>query len=304
MSAKKMHDDEVSTDAALVRRLLSAQFPEWAGLEVAAVRSAGTDNALFRLGDDLVVRLPRIHWATGQVEKENRWLPVLGPQLPLAIPTPVALGEPGDGYPWQWSIYRWLEGKNTVLEHMTDPQQTAMDLACFIRALWEIDTAAGPPPGSHNSGRGEPLLQRDGRVREAIHALQDTYDPASITAIWESALDAPPWNKPPLWIHGDLQAGNLLAVDGELSAVIDFGCLGVGDPAVDIMTAWLYLTEDTRAVFRASLPIDDAAWTRARGWALSFGLIALPYYRRTNPTLAGIARRAIDETLVDWQSQN
>ena len=299
-----MHDDEMPTSVDLVWRLIVAQFPRWKNLEIAAVPSAGTDNALYRLGTDLVVRLPRIHWAAGQIEKENHWLPVLAPQLPLAIPTPLVLGEPGEGYPWRWSVYRWLDGQNAALEHLADPQQTATDLAHFIGALWEIDVTGGPPPGAQNSGRGEPLIRRDARTREAIHALHDTFDSATITVIWESALAAPPWNAHPVWIHGDLQAGNLLAVDGVLQAVIDFGCLGVGDPAADIMTAWLYLSEDTRATFRASLPIDPATWKRARGWALSVGLIALPYYRQTNPALAGIARRAINETLIDWQTES
>ncbi len=300
MTAAKMHDDELVVDAALVRRLLAAQFPHWAGLPLAPVRSAGTDNALYRLGADMVVRLPRIHWAVGQAEKEQRWLPRLAPHLPLAIPLPLALGEPGAGYPWQWAVHRWIEGENATAERITDPRQAAVDLAHFIAALQRIDAADWPQPRPHDSYRGEPLIRRDAPTRAASTALRAVIDADAATAVWAAALAAPPWPGPPVWLHGDLQAGNLLAVQGRLSAVIDFGCLGVGDPAGDVMAAWLYLGADTRNLFRAALQVDDATWARGRGWALSVGLIALPYYRDTNPVLAGIARSAIDETLEDY----
>ena len=300
MPAGKMHAEEVDTSVSLVRRLLAAQYPEWADLPVAPVPSAGTDNALYRLGEDKVVRLPRIQWATGQVEKEHDWLPRLAPSLPLAIPIPLAKGKPGEGYPWHWSVYRWLEGENATLERLADLRQAALDLAQFIAALQRIDPAVGPPPGPDNSFRGEPLARRDARTREAIASLQGVIDAGAVTAAWEAALEAPAWSGPPVWIHGDLQSGNLLAVQGQLSAVIDFGCLGVGDPAYDVMAAWLYLPAETREIFRAALEVDGATWARGRGLALSVGLIALPYYQTTNPVLAGIARRAIDEALGDY----
>ncbi len=293
----KMHADEVPTDSSLVRRLLVDQFPQWADLPVEPVSSAGTDNALYRLGHDMVVRLPRIHWAVGQVEKEHRWLPMLAPSLPLAIPVPLALGSPGEGYPWHWSVYRWLEGENATVERIADPRQAAIDLAHFISALQRIDTTGAPHPGPNNSGRGVPLAARDRQTRTAIAELHGMVDTDAVTAAWEEARQAPVWQGPPVWLHGDLQSGNLLAKAGRLCAVIDFGCLGVGDPACDVMTAWLFLPSETRDLFRAELQVDDATWTRGRGWALSFGLIALPYYHRTNPVLAGIARHAIDEVL-------
>ncbi len=301
MSAGKMHVDEVDTDVSLVGRLLAEQFPQWAELHIEPVRSAGTDNAIYRLGDDMAVRLPRIHWATGQVDKEHQWLPRLAPHLPLAIPVPLAKGTPGAGYPWHWSVYRWLKGDNATIERIADPRQAAMDLAQFITALQRIDPTGGPPPGPHNSSRGEPLAMRDTRTRAAIASLDGTLDAGAMTAAWDAALQAPAWHGPPVWLHGDLQSGNLLAVRGRLSAVIDFGCLGVGDPACDVMTAWLFLSAETRDIFRAALPVDDATWARGRGWALSVGLIALPYYQSTNPALAGIARYAIDQALADHQ---
>ena len=276
---------------------------QWADLPVKPVASAGTDNALYRLGDDKVVRLPRIHWAVGQVEKEHKWLPKLAPHLPLAIPVPLARGGPGGSYPWDWSIYRWLDGENAALERMSDPCQVAQDLAGFIAAMQRIDATNGPTPSVHNSGRGVPLATRDEQTRIAIDALRDMIDidldTDAITAAWETALRAPVWTGPPVWLHGDLQSGNLLALHGRLSAVIDFGCLGVGDPACDIMTAWIYLSAETRDLFRSLLQVDDATWARGRGWALSMGLIALPYYHETNPVLANIARRGIDEVLME-----
>ncbi len=300
MSTGRMHADELDISAPLVQRLLAAQFPQWADLPLTPVRSAGTDNALYRLGADMVVRLPRIHWAVGQAEKEHRWLPHLAPHLPLAIPLPLALGEPDTGYPWRWAVHHWLPGENATAAHIVDPRQAALDLARFIAALQRIDATSWPPPRPDDSYRGEPLIRRDAPTRAAITALRDVIDTDAATAVWEAALAAPPWSGPPVWLHGDLQAGNLLAVQGRLSAVIDFGCLGVGDPAGDVMAAWLYLGADTRDLFRAVLQVDDATWARGRGWALSVGLIALPYYRDTNPVLAGIARRAIDEALEGY----
>ncbi len=295
----KMHADEVDTDPLLVRGLLAAQFPQWAHLPIARVESAGTDNALYRIGDALVARLPRIAWAVGQAEKEMRWLPTLAARLPLAIPVPLAVGSPGEGYPWHWSVAPWIEGENATLDRISDLRQTAIDLAGFVAALWRIDVSGGPVPGPHNSGRGEPLAARDPETRIAIDALRGDLDPDAVTAAWEAALRAPDWSGRPVWLHGDLHLGNLLAQRGALCAVLDFGCLGVGDPACDVMAAWLYLPRETRDTFRAALEVDDASWARARGWALSVGLIALPYYKVTNPVLAGIARRAIDEVFAD-----
>jgi aminoglycoside phosphotransferase (APT) family kinase protein len=297
----KMHVDEIYTDASLVGRLIRAQFPEWAELTIEPVHSAGTDNAIYRLGDDMAVRLPRTESATGQVDKEHTWLPVLAPHLPLTIPVSLATGEPGEGYPWRWSINRWLEGENATIERLTDPRQAATDLAHFVAALHQIDPTGGPPSGSHNFFRGVPLARRDPPTRAAIKALHGMVDIDAVTEAWETDLHAPKWPGPPVWIHGDLQSGNLLAIDGRLSAVIDFGGLGVGDPACDLIVAWNLLSTDTRETFRSTLAVDEATWRRGRGWALSVSLIALPYYQTTNPVLAGISRYAIDEVLSDHQ---
>ena len=272
-----------------------AQFPQWADFPIRPVQSAGTDNALYRLGDEMVVRLPRIHWAVGQIEKERQWLLRLAPHLPLAIPVQLALGESGEGYPWQWSVYRWLAGENLTIENIAEPNQAAIDLAQFITALQQIDTTGGPPPGS----RGRPLATRDSYTREAIAALQDMFDAEAMTAVWDAALRAPEWDRTLVWFHGDMLPGNLLFERGRLSAVIDFGALGVGDPACDLMIAWNLFSGESRNVFRATLAVDDATWARGRGWALSQALIFIPYYLNTNSVGVGYARRAIEEVLAD-----
>ncbi len=299
MANTKMHADELTIPLFLVRRLIADQFPQWAHLPLEPVPSAGTDNAMYRLGDEMAVRLPRVPWAAGQVAREQRWLPRLAPHLPLAVPTPLVLGRPGCGYPWPWSIYRWLEGENATRAPLADPAQAALVLAGFITALQGIDPTGGPRPGPGNSSRGVPLAARDAQVRAAIAALDSAFDGAAVTAAWEVALRVPAWDGPPVWIHGDLQGGNLLVREGQLCAVIDFGCLGVGDPACDLQVAWNFFTAEARDRFRASLEVDDATWARGRGWALSVGVIAYPYYRESNPVLAGIAHHAIQEVLAE-----
>jgi aminoglycoside phosphotransferase (APT) family kinase protein len=286
-------------DATLVRRLIAAQFPQWADHLIQPVESAGTDNAIYRLGEGMAVRLPRVEWAIGQVEKEQLWLPKLAPLLQLSIPTPLAMGMPDEGYPYRWSVYRWLDGENATIGRIDNLRQAAIALARFVASMQRIDSTGGPPPGPHNSGRGVPLAMRDASVRKAISTLNNRLDTDMATAAWESALQAPVWQGTPVWLHGDLHPGNLLVDQGRLTAVIDFGTLGVGDPACDLMVAWTLLSAESRDIFRAALPVDDATWARGRGWALSFGLIALAYYLDTNPVLAQISRRTIDEVLAE-----
>ena len=296
----KMHADEVDTDAALVSRLVAAQFPDWADLPIEPVLSSGTDNALYRLGDEMVVRLPRRERMSESLENERTWLPRLAPFLPLAVPVPLAQGVPAEGYPFEWSVYRWLKGEDATVERVTDESLLALDLAQFVAALQQIDPTGGPPPGDYNVFRGEPLEARDARTRAAIDSLSDAIDVGAVTAAWDSALESPVWGLPPVWIHGDLDARNLLIRDGRLSAVIDWGCLGVGDPACDVMVAWKLLTADTRDTFRSALSVDESTWSRARGWALSQALAALAYYTlETNPVLVVEARRWMAEVLAD-----
>jgi aminoglycoside phosphotransferase (APT) family kinase protein len=288
----KMHVDEFHIDESLVQRLLSKQFPHWANLPLKPVPSAGTDNALYRLGNEMVVRLPRIGWAVDAIEKECEWLPKLAPFLPFSIPAPLGKGAPTEDYPWPWSVYRWLEGSNPIVGHISDPVLLTNDLVTFIQALHKINLPNGP-----TSNRGVPLEKQDIKTRQALKQLEGIVDVPTITAIWETALQASKWSKPPVWVHGDLSPGNLLLQDGRLSAVIDFGILGIGDPACDLIIAWNLLPANMRNTFRNALGVDDATCKRGRGWALSNALIALPYYKDTNPVLANNARHVIQEVI-------
>ncbi len=298
VSRIRMHPDEVPVDTDLVRRLLKAQAPQWAALPLAPVASAGTDNSLYRLGDDMVVRLPRIAWAAPLVEKEWTWLPKLGPHLPLSVPRPLFMGEPGEAYPWQWSVGSWLEGEEASVEKLKDPAQAAVSAAEFLLALQRQDAAGGPQAGPANFDRGVPLKQRDAKTRAALASLQGRLDTAPLAAAWQRALAAAEHSGPPRWLHGDLRPGNLLSRGGELSAVIDFGCLGVGDPACDLQCAWSFFPAGVRDVFRRAVGADDGAWERGRGWALSVSIIALPYYWNTNQDLRDISLHTIREVVA------
>jgi aminoglycoside phosphotransferase (APT) family kinase protein len=299
-----MHKGEIAISEALVRRLLAGQFPEWADLPIMPVRSAGTVNAIFRLGDDLSLRLPRIVWGKHEPVKEHRLLPKLAPHLPLAIPVPLALGMPDSGYPWHWTVNRWLEGENVTLDRIDDEEQLALDLAGFITTLHSIDTGGRRPVGVLASDRGEHVALRDAGTREAIAACRGLLDVELVTEVWDTALYIPAWEGAPVWLHTDINAGNLLARNGRLSAVIDWGGLALGDPAVDLIVAWDLLMPDTRGIFRAAMAVDDATWARGRAWALSWGLVALPYYVERNPLLAGIARYAIEEVVGEYERGN
>ncbi|MEU4116423.1 aminoglycoside phosphotransferase family protein [Kitasatospora sp. NPDC028055] len=290
-----MHADEVDLDEALVRRMVAVRFPQWAGLPVERVDSAGTSNAMFRLGAELVVRIPRIPGAAEDIGREYTWLRRLAPELPVAVPVPVALGEPLDGCPWEWSVLRWLDGANPAAGDVPQPGLLAADLAAFVTALHRADPAGAPA-----SYRSEPLAARDAAVRRAIAALAGVVDAAAATGLWEAVLGAPEHPGPPVWIHADLQPGNLLVDElGRLSAVIDFGCAGLGDPAVDLLPAWYVLPASARDAFRTAVGADDAAWERGRGWALSVALAELDYYRVSNPRMARTARHVLGELLAD-----
>jgi aminoglycoside phosphotransferase (APT) family kinase protein len=296
--AARLHADEVPSDEQLVQRLVSAQFPQWAGRPVRRHETTGSDHVQYRLGDDLVVRMPRKAGVDRQVDKERFWLPRLAPSLSAAIPEPVAKGAPGEGFPFSWSVYRWLEADDAPAEGVDDAT-LAHELARFAVELRRIDPAGGPAPSPSNFGRGEPLAIRDEPTRFAIRELAGEIDTRAVTAAWEAALRAPLWTAEPVWVHGDLAPENILLREGRLAAVIDWGCLGVGDPAVDVMAAWAILCGDARDVFRRAAEVDDDTWARGRGWALSTALIALPYYGETHPPRAANARFRIREVLAD-----
>ena len=282
----------VNIDTLLVRRLVATQFPQWADLPVRPVQFDGWDNRTFRLGDDMSVRLPSAEGYASQVAKEHRWLPQLAPHLPLPIPVPLALGAPAEGYPWPWSVRRWLEGEIATVAAIADRPQFARALAEFLLALQRIDATGGPPAGLHNNFRGGSLAVYDGETRQALAALEGLIDTGAAAAVWAVALAAT-WRGSPVWVHGDMAAGNLLVRDGRLSAVIDFGCSGVGDPACDLTIAWTFLADESREVFRSAAAADNAMWARARGWALWKAMKTLAENLDTNPATAAEARRVI-----------
>ncbi|GIF67023.1 phosphotransferase [Asanoa ishikariensis] len=297
-----MHAGEFPISAELVAKLVAAQFPEWSGRPLTRVTSSGTVNVLFRLGDDLVVRLPRVDWSLGDIETEATWLPWLAPRLPVTIPTPVAAGAPGEGYPWPWAIYRWLPGAVPVEGRLADPLGLAADLAEFVKAMRAVDRVAlpGSPPAAYRGG-GHSLL--DETARNALDGLGGQLDADTLAAAreaWAADLAVPDYAGPPVWLHADLMPGNLL-VDprGRLTAVIDFGTLGVGDPSCDLIVAWNLLTPEARAAFRAALDVDEPTWRRGRGRSLAMALGSLVYYHETNPPFADNARYVIREVLCD-----
>jgi Predicted aminoglycoside phosphotransferase len=285
-------------DVALVRRLISAQFPQWTGLPVAPVELGGWDNRTFHLGERLSVRLPSAAGYVPQVEKEHRWLPVLAPQLPLPIPVPVAKGEPGEGYPWPWSVYRWLDGQVATTGNIADLPEFALTLAGFLVALQGADAADAPQPGAHNFSRGGSLSVYDNETRRALAILGDSIDADAALEVWETARAAD-WSDEPVWFHGDVSTGNLLVEEGRLSAVIDFGTCGVGDPSCDLAIAWTLFHGESREAFRAALPADGGMWARARGWALWKALIVAAGLAGTNSPGTGRSPRIIEEVLAD-----
>jgi len=297
--------DQATVNVALVRRLLTGQFPQWADLPLAPVESGGTDHVVFRLGADMAVRLPRAICAIGMVEKEQRWLPRLAPLLPLPIPAVLGRGLPTDEYPWHWSVYRWLAGVNASTEYIADPRRTAVELATFLTALRQIDATDGPIPDHSNSYRGVPIgdprdsVASAARILPAIAALRGLVDTDAVAALWDAALQAPAWDGPPTLIHGDLHNNNLLTINGRLSAVIDFGCLAVGDPACDLMVAWTYLPAESRTVFRETLQIDDATWARGRIWGLSMSMPSPADFADPNSTTAEWGHRHLDDLITD-----
>jgi aminoglycoside phosphotransferase (APT) family kinase protein len=300
--------EKAAITPALVSRLVAAQFPQWAHLPVTSAELDGLDNTTFRLGEELSVRLPSADRYVLQVDKEHRWLPILAPQLPLPVPAPLAKGAPGCGFPRPWSVYRWLSGEHATVERVAGLNRFATDLADFLAALYGIDPTGGPAAGKHSFFRGGPLAVYDSEAREAISALKGEIDSDAATEVWEAALAAT-WRGTCVWVHGDVTGSNLLVVDGRLSAVIDFGCSAVGDPACDLTIAWTFFFGDSREAFRDRLRLDDGTWARGRGWALWKAMNTLVKALRTNGAQTDLdsprfgwrlsARHVIEEVLED-----
>lgn len=254
-------------NAQQVKKLIKKQFPQWQNLPIQSVKPQGWDNITFRLGTTMLVRLPTADCYAVQVAKEQTWLPKLAPELPLAIPKPLARGTSTKEYPWDWSIYEWIEGQVTTLETILSMEQFAYDLAHFLQAFEKINTSEGPQPGLHNFYRGGSLAVYDTETRNVLKQLENVIDCKKALDLWEYAVNTT-WNQPPVWVHGDIAPNNLLIKNGKLHAVIDFGCLAIGDPACDLALAWTFFDNKTRTLFKNCFSFNQETWERARGWVL------------------------------------
>lgn len=290
-----LHDGEFAISDELVRRLVEQQFPSWASAALTRLPPSGTDNQLFRLGSDLLVRMPRIDWAAASAQWEHRWLPNLAPYLTTPIPVPVALGRPAGGYPWHWTVVPWLAGQTPTAETF-DPEQWAVSLGTFVR---ELRSAPGMDAPVKLEGRGAPLVTLDDWVRTwTARADTSAVDPHAVLAVWRDALDAPVWDGEPVWFHGDLHDGNLLVRDGRLSAVIDWGTAGRGDPAIELNAMWGYLPACAAQLYRETVDLDEAAYRRARGFALAPAISGWTYYRDTAPHLSALALATVQALIA------
>ncbi len=293
MAASDMPAAELDIDASLVGALLAEQHPDLAHLPLAEIGS-GWDNAIFRLGDDFVVRLPRRQLAVPLVLHEQRWLPGLAPDLPLPVPAPVRVGVPSAGFPWPWSVCWWLDGEPALSSPLAAPLVTATELGRFVAALHQ----PAPPDAPINPYRGVHLVEREAITLDAVERLGGAVDGPRVRALWTELSSAPVWAGPPVWLHGDLHPGNLLVRDGKLTAVIDFGDLTSGDPATDLAVAWMLFLPEVRPVFRDAVGnVDDATWTRARAWALAFGIV-LSASSADNPPYAELGARTLAAALA------
>ena len=294
----KMHADEVDIDAGLVARLVALQFPAWADLPVEEVASAGTVNAIYRLGPELMVRLPRAHTYTTDVHDDLQVLVPLAGRLPLEIPTIEEMGLPAEGYPFVWGIYRWIEGQAWSTGPPDDLDQASDDLAAFVIALQGLD-----PTGARPGYRGGPLVNADKLMPAAIAEASKWSPGRVLTRVWERSLSVPEWSGPPTWFHGDLLPTNLVVTAGRLRGIIDFGCCGVGNSTIEYSTASGLFDAEVRRAYRRALAVDDDTWVRARGWALVRGITGYLYYRETNPEFAAIAGRTLQAVLADFEAE-
>ncbi|MFT4060266.1 MAG: aminoglycoside phosphotransferase family protein [Legionella sp.] len=295
------HNEELVINDVLVSHLVAAQFPQWKNLPIRPVARSGWDNRTFHLGNEMLVRMPSDAEYALQVEKEQKWLPILAPQVPLPIPAPLALGKPTTEYPWHWSIYSWIEGEAAASAPIKNLKDFAIDLAQFLAALEQIDSTNGPWAGPHSFYRGGPLLTYDAETRQALALLKNTIDVNTATEVWEKALETS-WHSSPVWIHGDISVGNLLVRDGQLNAVIDFGQLAVGDPACDLAISWTLFKDESREAFRSAINLDTGTWARGRAWTLWKALICAANLTNSNAVETKQALNIIGEVLLDHRS--
>lgn len=302
MQAPKLHAGEIDISTGLAARLIAGQFPQWAGLPIRPVTSAGTECVLYRLGDDMVIRLPRRPGKSLGTILEQGVLTRLAPFLPVPVQALIARGRPTAEYPASWGVLGWLDGDTPVERHLATPGLLAADLAAFLRALWEIDLSKAGLADGPAAYRGGPLIGQHEFTLAAIEQVRGLIDTDAATAIWHHAVHLQAWDGPDTWIHADLMPGNILTKDGRLSGVIDFECAGIGDPSQDLIVAWMLLPADVRPAFRRAIGVDDVTWLRGRARAMSMALGHLPYYKDTNPVMADNARYTICEVLADHRA--
>ncbi|MEQ1785580.1 MAG: aminoglycoside phosphotransferase family protein [Acidimicrobiales bacterium] len=285
---------EIDVTPDLVGELLRQQHPDLASLPLRR-EARGWDNDIYRLGDDLSVRLPRRLAGAVLILHEQRWLPVVAPALPLPVPVPLRTGVPGAGFPWAWSICAWLPGAEIEEAPPDDWEDAARVLGGFLAAVHR----SAPPEAPHNPYRGVPLEDRAAIFAAGLDLLAADVDRAPLMAAWHRALGARVWDRPAVWLHGDVHPRNVLVDGGEISAVIDFGDMTAGDPASDLAVAWMLFPPETRAQFRAACggaaPVDDATWERARGWALVLGVAM----SNGDDRIAAIGRRTLAAVVAD-----
>lgn len=292
---------KLNISLSLVFNLIQEQFPQWAHLTIKPVEQSGWDNITFRLGEEMLIRLPSGQEYAEQVLKEQKWLPFLAQHLSCAIPHPICLGKPSEKYPFHWSIYQWIPGSNADTLLVSEQPQFAQDIAGFLKELHAIDTKGGPLPGAHNFWRGASPSIYNTETQLALTQLKEIINVNVAAQVWESAIHCSAWHKNPVWIHGDFSIGNILIDKGHLVAVIDFGCLGIGDPACDLVIAWNFLTPESRALFKSHLGLDSDTWARARGWGMWKALITLAAFEDKNCPNALKMKYIIDEIIADYK---
>ncbi|MFC9115186.1 MULTISPECIES: aminoglycoside phosphotransferase family protein [Streptomyces] len=296
-----LHENEIPVDEAFVRSLLREQRPEWAGLPLAPA-GAGTDNTMYRLGDDLVVRLPRTADGAPSLRKEQEWLPRLAPHLPCPVPEPVHAGAPTDAYPVPWSVHRWIDGEEPGPDTVRDWAAFGAGLAAVVRDLHRVDLMGATRADGLSWYRGGSLVPCDEWVGTSLDACRTLagldLDIDTLERLWLAALELPEPSGPHVWLHGDLRPANLLARDGAFHAVIDFGALSVGHPDAEHAPVW-DLPPEARRAYWDTLSLDDLTWLRARAWAIAVGVAGIPYYWHTFPSFAAECRSRLRAILTD-----
>lgn len=300
-----MKQNKFDVSVSLIKNLIFEQFSQWKNLPIKEVEVQGWDNRTFRLGSEMLIRMPSAECYAVKVEKEQKWLPILAKHLSIKIPEPIAMGKPSKDYPWNWSIYKWIEGKsaNTLNVNEKDLENIAKQVAQFLNELHKIDTAGAPSPGKHNFYRGGDLSVYDKETRSAIEKLKTFISAENVLKVWEKALGSA-WNKNPIWIHGDLSAGNILIQNNRLVGIIDFGGTAVGDPACDLVIAWTFLKNKSRKIFKANVNLDNDTWTRARGWALWKAVITLDSLKDKTSLEAFEQKNIIEEIISKHELDN